>query len=516
MSRKPASAITATLLVSIAVAFAARVPAAAGQPGLFVGITDDAFVDHPSVAIPDARDLGLGGFRVELNWTPGQTQMSAGQVASFNSMVAAAAGMRIVVTVYGRAVDAPVDSAGRESYCAYVRDLLSRSPTINDVVIWNEPNLGFFWQPQYNADGTSAAPAAYEALLARCWDVLHAFRPSVNLIMTTSPSGNDNPNAASNVSHSPGAFIRDMGAAYRASGRTQPIFDTVGHNPYGLSSAEPPWAQHLAPSHIGEGDLDRLVQALDDGFGGTAQPVAGHCVKSGSTASCVPIWYLETGYQTVPDAAHQQDYTGHENDDQPLPDTTTDGGLTQSTQLADGIELAYCQPYVAAYFNFLLIDEPDLARWQSGLLWADASRKTSYAALKNVIGAVDAGNVNCSQFTASHLGAVQPLADALVERIEWPSLTAYSAFNEVWSFAVETRADATFSAAVLQGGPTARRGSKAALKAGGSLTHERPRTVTFPARSLSPGTYRIQVTVTRKHGRPLTVTRTSPAFVVSS
>src|SRR5262249_16856041 len=154
--------------------------------------------------------------RVELNWTSGQTQMSPRDVGSLTSMVAAGAGMRIVVTVFGRAVDAPVDAAGRESYCAYVRDLLSRFPAINDVVIWNEANLGYFWQPQFNADGTSAAPAAYEALLARCWDVLHTFRPSVNLIMTTSPSGNDDPTAASNVSHSPGSFIRDMGSAYRA------------------------------------------------------------------------------------------------------------------------------------------------------------------------------------------------------------------------------------------------------------------------------------------------------------
>ena len=305
--RKSGSLITAALLAAVAVAFVARVPAAAGQPGLFVGVTDDVFVDNPSTAIADARDLGLAGYRVELDWTPGQTQMSGRDVASFTKMAAAAGGLRIVVTVFGRAVTAPVDAAGRESYCAYVRDLLARFPTINDIVIWNEPNLGFFWQPQFNADGTSAAPAAYEALLARCWDVLHAFRPSVNVIMTTSPSGNDDPNAVSNVSHSPGSFIRDMGAAYRASRRIQPIFDTVGHNPYGLNSAEPPWAQHLAPSHIGEGDLDRLVQALGDGFGGTGQPVPGHCGKSGSSGSCVPIWYLETGFQTVPDAAHQQD-----------------------------------------------------------------------------------------------------------------------------------------------------------------------------------------------------------------
>jgi hypothetical protein len=514
MSRKSGSAIVATLLASVVVAFAVRLPAAAGQPGLFVGITDDVFLDHPSTAIAAARDLGLGGVRVALNWTAGQTQMNAHDLASFNSMVSAAAGMRIVVTVYGRAVDAPVDGAGRESYCSYVSDLLSRFPTINDVVIWNEPNLGFFWQPQFNPDGTSAAPAAYEALLARCWDVLHTFRPGVNLIMTTSPSGNNDPNAASNVSHSPGTFIRAMGAAYRASGRTQPIFDTVGHNPYGLNSAESPWAQHLAPSHVGEGDLDRLVQALDDGFGGTAQPVPGHCVKSGLLSACVSIWYLETGYQTVPDAAHQQDYTGHENDDRPLPDTTTGGGPTESSQLTDGIELAYCQPYVAAYFNFLLIDEPDLARWQSGVLWADGSQKAAYASLKRVIGAVGAGNVNCRRLTASHLGAVQPAADTLVDRIEWPSLTAFSSFNQVWSFDVDTRVNAAFSAVVVRAGRTAGPHGGVALTAGGWLTQERPHTVTFPARTLAPGTYQIQITVTRKQGRPLTVTRRSPPFTV--
>jgi hypothetical protein len=118
-------------------------------------------------------------------------------------------------------------------------------------------------------------------------------------------------------------------------------------------------------------------------------------------------------------------------------------------------------------------------------------RKSSYAALKSTIDAVEAGKVNCAQFTASHLGAVQPIADALVERIEWPSLAAFSAFNEVWSFDVDTRADATFSAAIIQVDRTANRPGKAALKAGGSLTRERPRTVTFPARSLPPGTYRV-------------------------
>ena len=37
---------------------------------------------------------------------------------------------------------------------------------MNDVVVWNDPNDGTYWLPQFNPDGSSAAPAAYEALLA--------------------------------------------------------------------------------------------------------------------------------------------------------------------------------------------------------------------------------------------------------------------------------------------------------------------------------------------------------------
>ena len=300
-----------------------------------------------------------------------------------------------------------------------------------------------------------------------------------------------------------------MGTAYRASGRSQPIFDTVGHNPYGMSSAEAPWVQHLTPSHIGEGDLDRLVRALDDAFRGTGQPVPDACPATGSSSSgaCVTIWYLEAGYQTVPDPAHQQAYTGRENDAESVPDTTSGGGSTQSTQLTDGIELAYCQPYVGAFFNFLLVDEPDLARWQSGVLWTDSTRKSAYGALQRVIDEVAAGSVNCGRFHASHLGAVQPAADTLVERIEWPSLGTYSSFNQVWRFAVDARADSTFRAAVISG-------DRKTLTAAGVLTHERPRVVTFPSTRLAPGSYRIQITVRSRYGHRLAVTRTSPVFTV--
>jgi hypothetical protein len=440
--------------------------------------------------------------------------MRPSDVGDFDRMVRATTGLRIVVTVYGTARAAPLDDAAREAYCSYVRDLVTRYPTINDVVIWNEPNLGFFWQPQFKADGTSAAPAAYEALLARCWEVLHAVRPGVNVIMTTSPAGNDNPDADSNVSHSPGAFIRNLGAAYKATGRAKRIFDTVGHNPYGMSSAESPWQRHLAPYHIGQGDVDRLVQALGDGFGGTAQPVPGRCGASGQ--SCPSIWYLEAGYQTVPDPSRQGAYSGRENDARPLPDVANaSGGLTQSAQLADGIRLAYCQPHVGAYFNFLLWDESNLARWQSGVVWADGTKKASFEAVRAVIAEIAAGKVDCNRLESGRAIVAMPKGDALVERIEWPSIRTFSSFNEIWRFAVAARVDTRFRAVVQRVRGSKSRKAAPVLSAAGTLKRGRAHTITFPQERLAAGTYRIVLTVTRKARPAQVVTRPSPSFVVS-
>lgn len=215
----------------------------------------------------------------------------------------------------------------------------------------------------------------------------------------TSPWGNDDPGATTNVSHSPTRFLLELGAAYRASGRTKPIFDTLGHHPYPASSAERPWRSHTSDQVISIGDLDRLVGAAEQAFGGTEQRAPG---------SGLPIWYLETGYQTVPDQSKAGLYTGTENWPGSLPDAA--GGEPaqpppsadslapdQATQLVDSLRLAYCQPHVQAIFNFQLRDEPDLERWQSGLLWADGTRKGSYDAFKRVVAEINNRSVDCTR-----------------------------------------------------------------------------------------------------------------------
>jgi hypothetical protein len=103
-----------------------------------------------------------------------------------------------------------------------------------------------------------------------------------------------------------------------------------------------------------------------------------------------PIWYLEDGFQTTVAASRRSLYAGRESV------TGAVSGAGQAAQLATALRLAYCQPRVTAFFNFLLVDEPSLGRWQSGLLWADWKRKPAFGAYRAAIAEVRARTVACA------------------------------------------------------------------------------------------------------------------------
>lgn len=384
-------------MLAVGVAALLAAPTAAAQPGMFVGAREDGLKYRTPGTAATARDLGLGAIGITLGWQPGKTQVGPADTLALNGAVFGSGGLRIVVSVFGRDSLSPTNAALQEEYCAYVGNLITRYPQINDVVIWNEPNLSGFWRPQY-LNGVSEAPARYTELLARCYDVLHGLRSSVNVIApATSLWGNDNPNAISNISHSPTAFIRQMGIAYRQSGRTRPLFDTLGHHPYPARSDERPWAAHPDEAIVSIGDLDRLVRVLDEAFDGTAQP---------QPDTGLPVWYLETGYQTQIDPEKAGLYDGVETWPGSLPDLVPNAGPPvrppdlspapdQATQLGDSIRLMYCQPYVSGVFNFLIRDEKDLGGWQSGLLWTDGSSKDSYGPFRDVVREVNERRVDC-------------------------------------------------------------------------------------------------------------------------
>jgi len=335
-------------------------PARAGSD-LLIGVHDDSikWTERPAPILGAMRALGLGGMRVTLEWRRGKRHLTASDHDALRRAVAANGyGVRTVLGVFGRAADAPHDAAAREDYCRFVRNVLVRYGEVRDVVIWNEANSDTFWLP------SASAPADYAALLARCWDVLHTSVPGVSVLTTTASS------------HGPAAFIRGVGAAYRASGRQRPLFDAAGHNPYPLFPGEAPTARHEV--YAGQGDYDRLVAVLDESFAGTAQP---------PTA----IWCLENGFQTTTvGKLRRSHYSGRETVARTLEPED------QAAQIAAALRLAHCQPRVAAYFNFLLVDETLLGGWQSGLLWADWRRKPAFEAYRAAIAEVRRDSVDCA------------------------------------------------------------------------------------------------------------------------
>jgi hypothetical protein len=385
------------------VLFACCATASAG-PGLILGVADDdlKWTEDTKAIVLDQQAVGFRAVRVTLEWQQGQTRLDdEGRTYMRRAQAAAKLGHRVVVGVFGDPASPPVTPEARTQYCSYIADALSRARNVTDVVIWNEANSALFWRPQ------QGAAAAYEALLAECYDTLHSYRRTVNVITSTSPH------------EDPGRFLRALGDAYRASGRAAPLFDTLGHNAYPETTRESPYAAHTTPS-LDQGDYVRLLGVLTAAFSGTAQPVPGsgtiETPASGSGRKAEPalsrpvtIWYLEDGFETVVASDKRAGYTGREPNRQlvqALAPRTRAAAVVpdQASQLKDAVELAFCQPAVGAFFNFQLKDEAGLGGWQSGLLWADGTPKPSYDPVKAVLAAVAAATVDCSRFPLAATG----------------------------------------------------------------------------------------------------------------
>ncbi len=503
------------------------VPAVQAAPGLFVGVADDYLKSEPSRAASAIRELGFSAVRLTLDWSPGQASLGASEQAALRNAVTAGSGLRIVVAAFSR-TSTPLTETDRDQYCSYLRSIASSFPAINDFVVWNEPNKTTFWKRQFEADGSSAAPRDYARLLARCYQVLHAARPGINVIHAgLSSTGNDRPDASSNVSHSPGNFLRREGEALRALLPRARLFDTFGMHPYGESSSEPPWKVHSASSTLAIGDWSKLMQTLRDSFRGTAQPhPGGRAQRSPATGELEPpppIWYLETGFQTEVAGGPASLYTGNESDPGSLPPTpgaarallgSGDDAVTQASQLTNAIRRSYCQPSVGAYFNFLLVDERELGRWQSGPLYADWTPKPSVPALKQVIAEVRERRVDCSALTGGPVDEFQESSSVEVTKVEWPKSASFNWKNDLWRFRIQTGEGATYAASILRLGGDGGAAGRPVLRASGELKKLYFSIVKFPTKRLPPGRYRIEVVLTSVESADRATTLRSPVFTV--
>jgi hypothetical protein len=243
-------------------------------------------------------------------------------------------------------------------------------PNVRHVVVGNEPNLDTFWKPQFGATGLDLAASGYEDLLARSYDAIKAVDHDVLVIGgSLSPRGADRPHG-SRPTHSPTSFIRDLGAAYRASGRTKPLMDAFALHPYMEASRFPPTTRHPKNTSITIADYPKLVALLSEAFKGTDQ--------RGAT---LPIYYTEFGVQTRVPLRKLSAY-----DDSGSPGRSDSVTFArQADYYRSALELAYCQPTVRGLFLFHTFDEADLAGWQSGLYFADGTPKPSLPVFKRTV-----------------------------------------------------------------------------------------------------------------------------------
>ncbi len=370
--------IVGSAIALLALALASS--ALAGRP-LRVGVVEDAAKWGDSGAKMElARLAGFDSVRLTAQWSSGLTSPSSGELANLQNAAAAAAarGIGPIVSIYNvGSSSTPADEASRAQFVAYATAVVRALPSVTSFIVGNEPNSNFYWLPQFDAAGGDAAAQAYEALLAAAYDAIKAARPEATVVGgALEPRGGDNP-AGAKPSHSPTTFIRDLGAAYRASGRTAPLMDVFDLHVYADNSSLPPSMAHPNGTTIAEADYGKLLSLLGEAFDGTAQ--------AGST---LPILYGEFGVESLIPAAKSSLYTGTE------PTTTRPvDEATQARYYTEAFKLAMCQPNVIGILAFHVSDESALTGWQSGPYYADDTAKPSLQAIRDAANAARAGTL---------------------------------------------------------------------------------------------------------------------------
>jgi hypothetical protein len=344
-----------------------------------VGVVDDAARTQPGAFLDEVRDSGFDAVAVTSIWEPGLRAPTAEEEATLRAVGAAAAerDLRLFVAVYQRgSATTPLTEVARREFASYTAALVRTLPPVKDVIVGNEPNLNRFWLPQFGPAGEDVAAAAYLELLAASYDAVKTVHADVRVWGgATAPRGIDRPGTGRDT-HSPTTFIRDLGAAYRVSGRTRPVMDGFVHHPYAESSLVPLDRPHPRTRTIGLADYDKLIGLLGEAFEGTAQQ-----------GSDLPLLYGEIGVETAIPTAKQDRYEGVE-----IAPTTTEAAQAAAYRRVLGLSL--CQPTVVGVLFFHLRDEPRLEGWQSGVRYADGSPKSSHGAVADAAHAARTGSLD--------------------------------------------------------------------------------------------------------------------------
>src|SRR6185437_7943081 len=323
-------------LVIALLALAAGVPAASASPYVRYGIQDDAWLEYGPGSTADRVDrveaLGATVVRVTLDWAQIEPHQDRFDWSIPDALLAElhTHGIAPLVTLYG----SPRWANGARSqnwaptrgatFAAFARAAARRYRYVHLWTIWNEPNQVRSLRP--------TSPRVYtQRLLNPAYAAIHAVERGEKVAGgVTAPRGGTH-------GVSPVAWLEGMHAAHAK-------LDAYAHNPYPLSARETPFAggcDHCAT--VTMATLERLERLVAADF-----PRA-------------RIWLTEYGYQTNP------------------PDRILGvSDLAQARFIGEAALRANELPRVDILIHYLLQDEPDVARWQSGVLTATAKPKPAY------------------------------------------------------------------------------------------------------------------------------------------
>jgi hypothetical protein len=464
----------------LASACAALALAGAASADLEIGVVDDR-AKTPGDLLPfftQMNDVGLTQVRVTVLWDPAAPLIVPDQ-ADIERMLpfAQARGVKVVLAVYpAKPRSAPTTPAAANDFAAFAALVARTFPTVKEFIVGNEPNQTRFWQPQFDSSG--GACVAFTRMLAASYDALKAVDPANRVIgVGLSPRGNDDPRAKSNISHSPVTCLRDMGAAYRGLARAKPLMDEFSFHPYPKTDKDALMKGYRWPN-AGVPNLNRIKQAFWDAFKGTGQPL----FAEGGRSTGLKFRLDEVGWQVgvVPTAQHA--YEGTENVD------PTDEA-SQARIYGELIRYLGCEPSVESLLFFGLTDEPDLDRWQAGLVRADGTERPAYGAVKGTFAQTQgrcAGKPQSWRHTETVLGAAA----------KFPALGRFlQAKNRYWAFNATAQENARFQAGIFRAGSSrssiARQLGRRAglLRQSGMVNAYWTPLIKFPGRTLPRGRY---------------------------
>jgi len=338
-------------LVALAAATLAAVPQqASAAQGVAYGLTDDAWLANGPGTV-DARaarlvQIGVRVVRFTLHWdqiapnAPATPTDPADPAYDWSSAADVLGSLRAAhLQVVAQLVGTPSWANGGKgtnvmpttaaAFGAFAEAAAREFPWVRKWLIWNEPNQARWLRP--------TSPALYVTrLLNPAYRAIHAVTPSAAV-----GGGGTAPRGATG-GVSPVAWLEGM---YRAGAR----LDAYAHNPYPLDP------KRETPFSGGCNDCTTITMAT---LGRLETLVARDFPRA-------RIWLTEYGYQSDP------------------PDHLLGVSLPlEARYQAEGAYVAYHAPRVDLLIHFLYRDEPELARFQSGLVTTGDVAKPALAAFE--------------------------------------------------------------------------------------------------------------------------------------